>query len=239
MKVLLPFVIVMLLILAGCRPDAGLPNASENTAPSTAATQPTTESSQPDSTRPTVTDTRFQIFRFQKGYLQMDAWTKLYDLNDCIDGHFYSGDPVTGEVVWLHDETLDNFKQRKEDDWQGKYICYQKQGEPNKLYAMDYIGSVHDRLLYESPTNNMNSYTLLAHLPNKELVAILDGNQQLIVVDIDAAAVVAEYTNEDGIFCVVDFTYDGNILVVFQKGPHYYNYAFNIETKQVNILPAQ
>ena len=70
-------------------------------------------------------------------------------------------------------------------------------------------------------------------------MAILDGNQQLIVVDIDTAAVVAEYTNEDGIFCVVDFTYDGNILVVFQKGPHYYNYAFNIETKQVNILPAQ
>lgn len=132
MKKLFAVVFAMvLLILAGCRLDAGQPadttNASENTAPSTAATQPSTEPTQ-GTTEPEPTDapspdhysmapTRYIIFKYD-GKVPNKSSPLFYanvDVSGCKVGQTYEYDRVTRQIrligrdisVW--EETSEHF----------------------------------------------------------------------------------------------------------------------------------
>ena len=120
------------------------------------------------------------------------------------------------------------------DGKQGKYVYYQKENEPNRIYCMDYAGTFRDRLVYET-SETITEYRLLNHGMELEKIAVLVNHEQIIVADAETAAYKTVYDKEY-IQTIVEFSYneeDDTCIVVFQD-ENYYNVIVNAETGKLS-----
>lgn len=233
-------VIICALILSGCSPKndpasddtsqtpehTGAGESSiftEASAPSAEATIPTN----PSSSDMQPQQTEWKCIHYSS-YISDQTWKRWYGegVSQWEHGNLYAVEKHSQKSVWLYDASLiaefitGGLQIREATDAErqkGKYVYYILKAEPDKVYRMDYQGTVRDELVYDfdAPIATTCDFEVTFDSFGQDVLVVQYGNQIMVV---DTVTKICEVVTENEYMddlAGVSYSENGELIIVY------------------------